>query len=64
MSLTYKSATVKDVETVFRFNKEPLEQYEDLSGIDYEAILYCVVELKNRVYLMRKENRNESFRDY
>ena len=39
MKLTYEKATIENVENIFEGNKELLDQYEEINGLDYVNIL-------------------------
>lgn len=42
MLLTYQPADASDLDTLFSFNKELIDQYEDLSQIPYQKVLAWV----------------------
>lgn len=42
MLLTYQPADASDLDTLFAFNKELIDQYEDLSQIPYQKVLAWV----------------------
>ncbi len=55
MELSYQPIAPEDVENIFAFQKQLIEQYEDLSAIDTEKVFaWCLKKVKNTSQNYRK----------